>query len=880
MENIITDKLLFDKKVFSEKLKKSSNPLSIFKEALNNGYEYLTSNFIPGENIEFLVKQQTWLIDQLLMFAWRDYIHSDELSLIAVGGYGRAELSLGSDIDLMILKKSRLKNEYKKELESFIAFLWDFGLEVGHSVRTLKECRNQAKKDITIMTNIMESRLIIGNEKLFNEMLKITSPKKIWTAKKFFESKLLEQKNRHKKYNHSEYKLEPNIKESPGGLRDIQMIAWVAKRHFDNINLKNLISYKFLSNEEYETLRNGRNLLFAIRFGLHMIAKRREDRLLFDYQKNIAELFGFKNNEKNKGIEDFMKMYFKTVREISRLNEILLQHFQEDIIYKKNKDKIVKINSRFQKRNDLIEIINESIFERYPYSLFEIFLLIQQDPKIKGVRATTIRSIRKYIYLIDKKFRNDVINKSLFIEILKQPNLVGHKLRLMHKYGILGAYMPAFSKIEGLMQFDLYHIFTVDEHILRVIRNLRLFGLDEYKMKYPICYELVKTIPKLELLYLAGFFHDIAKGRNGDHSKLGSKDALEFCQRHGFSEYDRKLVAWLVDNHLLMSKTSQREDLDDPSTITSFAKKIGDQNRLNYLYVLTVADICGTNPELWNSWRESLLANLYHKTLHYFRKGSDKSQLKSARVKNIKDEALKLLNKIEMKAVNKIWKKIDDDYFLRHNPDEVAWHTEEIINIEDINDPLVSINKESSKGGSLIFVYMRDKRYIFTIITRAIAKLGLTILDARIITNRENYTLDTFVVLEKNGDLIKSNQRCNEIKNKILDELNFSKISSNKNKIIPKRKLKSFLIETKIIFENDKKNNRTIMEVITNDRPGVLSCIGEAMDMCGVKLQGAKITTFGERVEDIFYIQDFENNVISNPIKFECLEKSIIKTLS
>ncbi len=879
MKNVIADKFLFDKKVFEDELKKSKNHLLTFKKAYKNGCNYLINCFTPGENIEFLVKQQTWLIDQLLILAWKEFITSDELSLIAVGGYGRSELLLGSDIDLMILRKPKLKKEHKEQLELYLAFLWDFGLEVGHSVRSLNECHREAKNDITIMTNIMESRLIFGNKILFKEMIRITSPKKIWPTNKFFQEKLLEQERRHKKYNDTAYKLEPNVKESPGGLRDIQMVGWVAKRHFDNINLENLVTYKFLTTKEYKILKNGRNLLWAVRFGLHMITKRREDRLLFENQKNIAELFGFKSNN-NKGIEDFMKMYFKTICEVSRLNEILLQHFQEVIIHKKRKEKIIKINSRFQKRNNLIEIINKNIFERHPYALLEIFLLLQQDPSIVGVRATTIRYIRKYLYLIDDAFRNDVTNKSLFLEIIKQPNLVGHKLRLMHKYGVLGAYIPSFSKIIGLMQFDLFHIFTVDEHILRAIKNLRLFGAYEYKEKYPICYVLVKTIPKLELLYLAGLFHDIAKGREGDHSKLGSKDALDFCHKHGFSDYDKKLVAWLVDNHLIMSKTSQRTDLDDPETIIDFAKKVRDQTHLNYLYLLTVADICATNPELWNSWKESLLASLYYKTLHHLRRGNEKPLLKAARIKNIKQDSLNLINNIEKTKTFKIWKTVGEDYFLRHNPDEIAWHTEEIHKHKDITKPLIIINRKSSRGGSLIFVYMKDRKNIFTIITRAIANLRLTILDARIITNQKDYTLDTFVVLENDGSLIESNERCNEIKHKILNELNLSNSFSKKNKIPLKRELKSFLMPTEILFETDKKNNRTIMEVVTIDRPGVLSHIGAAMDLCGVRLQGAKIATFGERVEDIFYLQNYDNNAISDPLKFECLKKSIIETLS
>ena len=459
MKRIISDISLFDERLFVNKLKKTDEPLTLFRESLKKGYQYLIDNFIPGKNIELLVNQQTYLIDKLLVYAWQQFFDDDELCLVAVGGYGRSELLLRSDIDLMILVKARTINKFKGQLELFLTFLWDFGLEVGHSVRTPKECQHEAKKDITTMTNIMEARFITGNNLLFNEMSDLTSTKKIWSSRKFFEKKLLEQENRHKKFNDTACKLEPNIKESPGGLRDIQMIGWVAKRHFNNIDLKNLIKHKFITSAEYEILRKGRNLLWGVRFGLHMLTNRREDRLLFENQRNIAELFGFKNKG-NKGIEDFMKMYFKTIREIIRLNEMLLQHLQEEIIYKKHNEKTIKINSRFQKRNNLIEVTNKNIFKKYPYSLFEIFLLLQQNPSITGIKANTIRLIRKHLYLIDDDFRDNLINKSLFLEIIKQPNLIGHKLRLMHKYGILGAYMPSFSKIEGLMQFDLFHIFT------------------------------------------------------------------------------------------------------------------------------------------------------------------------------------------------------------------------------------------------------------------------------------------------------------------------------------------------------------------------------------------------------------------------------------
>lgn len=881
MSNIIADKFLFDEALFQRELKQQDHPLTTFKKTLKDGYDYLAEEFKSGENIELIVKRQSWLIDQLLIIAWRQFIDSEDYCLIAVGGYGRSELLLASDIDLMIIEKRWANKKDKQQLPTFLTFLWDFGLEVGHSVRTVKECQHEARNDITIMTNIMESRLLCGNEKLYEKMRKATSPEKIWSARKYFEEKLIEQKARHEKYDDSESKLEPNIKESPGGLRDLQMISWVAKRHFDNIDLSSLVKHKFLTRDEYKLLETGRNLLWRIRFALHMTTNRREDRLLFEFQRPVAELMGFISKD-NKGIEEFMKMYFKSIREISRLNEMLLQHFQEEIIYKKRKEKTVSINPRFQKRNNFIEVINKNIFKRYPFAIFELFLLTQQDPTIKGVRASTIRLIRNNLYLIDDNFRSDIRNKSLFLEIIKQPNLVGHKLRMMHRYGVLGAYMPSFAAIEGQMQFDLFHIFTVDEHILTVIQNLRLFGTDGYKEKFPICNGITRKLPKLELLYLAGLFHDIAKGRGGDHAKLGTKDALDFCKMHQLSDYDSRLVAWLVEKHLLISKTAQREDIDDPDVIKKFANELHDETHLDYLYILTVADICGTNPELWNSWKATQLTNLYQRTLHELRRGNKKPILKKERIKDTKQESLALLSNTNILEENilRLWKTVDEDYFLRHVPDEIVWHTEGILKHNDKLEPLVLVMKDSSRGGSLIFIHMQDRKNIFATTARAIEKLGLSVVDAKIITNRKGFTFDTFAVLENNGAPIKTKERSSEVKNRILKELNLTTNMHEQGNLLEKRQLKSFNLPTRISFDSDEKNNRTIMEVSTIDRPGVLSRIGMAMDMCGAKLQNAKIATYGERAEDIFYLQNDDNKMIDDPLKFECLENSIIDALS
>lgn len=880
-ESHIDEKFLFNSEAFTKSIKLSKSPLQPFKEALVHGGQILSDAFDAGFNVVELVHKRAWLVDQLLVHAWQLIITREDLALVAVGGYGRGELHPASDIDLMILEKSRGNKEDNQQIQQFLAFLWDIGLEVGQSVRTVKDCVTEGRADITVATNIMESRLLTGQFKLFESMRKLTGPNKIWPTKKFFKAKLQEQLNRHGKYANTEHSLEPNIKEGPGGLRDIQMIGWVAKRHFGVENLSDLVKHDFLTEEEYQTLYAGQTFLWRIRYALHNLTGRHDDRLLFEYQRYMAQIFGF-HTEDNRGVEQFMKMYYQTVRELSRLNEMLLQHFQEAIIYATRREKIKPVNKRFQIRNDFIEVCHDKVFEWHPFALLEIFLLKQQTLSIKGIRASTIRLIWQNSYLIDDDFRNDIRNKSLFMEIIRQPRYVGHELRRMHRYGILSKYLPAFGQIEGQMQFDLFHVYTVDEHILFVVQNMRYFGLPEYADTYPLCQKILKIIPKQELLYLAGLFHDIAKGRQGDHAKLGIKDAVDFCQKHGLSTYDAELVGWLVENHLILSKTAQREDINDPEVINKFAVKVGDREHLNYLYLLTVADVNGTNPELWNAWKNSLFSQLYNETTRALRRGLENPFNKEDRIRKTKHTALELVgNRTKSKFdIDQFWASLGEDYFVRYSPDEIAWHTKLIAENTKKQYPLIKVRQQALRGGTEIFVYMEDQDNIFATITRVLDQLGLTIVDARIITSAHGFTLDTFIVLDRSGEAIKEKHHREDIVNKLDDALStlgqrIKKISSPRS-----RKQKVFPIPTTVNFTQDEKNHRTIMEVIASDRPGFLSRVGIALAGCNVRIHGAKIATYGSRVEDIFFITDKKDEPITDPIKFESLTNFIIDTLS
>ncbi len=834
------------------------------RQALKAGTEMLQQHFEQGLVADQLVAGRCCLIDQLLQRIWQHVLQSDasKLALVAVGGYGRGELLPHSDIDLMILLPGAETPEETTRIAAFLTLLWDIGLEVGHSVRTLEDCITQGEQDITVATNLVEARLLIGAADLVDKMRIMTGPEHIWRGASFFETKLKEQAARHAKFHDTAYNLEPNIKESPGGLRDIQMIGWVAKRHFGVDSLHGLVEHQFLTEREYRTLSEGQSFLWRVRFALHSLTKRREDRLLFDYQRTLATQLGYEQGDSpSLAVEQFMKDYYRTVFELNRLNEMLLQLFQEAILYADETSEPVVINKRFQSRKGFIEVQHERVFERYPFALLEIFLLLEQHPELKGVRASTIRLIRDHRYLINDEFRNDLRTRSIFMEIIRQPRGVWHELRRMNRYGILAAYLPVFGRIVGQMQYDLFHAYTVDVHSLFVLRNLRRFTVPEHAHELPRCSEIMATIPKPELLLLAALFHDIAKGRGGDHSTLGAADAIEFCRHHGLSQYDAQLVAWLVQNHLLMSTTAQRRDIADPAVINEFAAHMQSRVRLNYLYLLTVADIRATNPGLWNSWKGALLQELYNATAEALTRGLDNPLEQDEFITETRSEARQLLLDAGLsdKNIDAVWQNLEDEYFLRHSPEEIAWNTRCIDRHSGQDTPLIELRHSSARGGTEVFIYMRTDDSLFERTTALLEQLGLDIHDARIITSRNGYALDTYLILDESGVHLQSEFQIQEIVDALTKELGTLSAQHPRVTRRPPRSFQHFNIPTQISFGNDAPNDRTILELITGDRPGLLSAVGRAFSASGVRLQNARIATFGSRAEDVFYITDTHN---------------------
>lgn len=877
---------IFDVTAFVSSLSSSATHVAKFRYALETAQTKLDKLFINNPNdIRTLIHRRARLIDQILQLAWQqfDWGIATYISLVAVGGFGRGELHPHSDIDLLILLEDK-SSAPQETISQFIALLWDIKLTVGHTVRTVSQCQQAAKNDITIATSLMESRTIIGDDKLRQAMLAMTDASQIWSSHDFFAAKSAEQRERHKKFDNNEYNLEPNVKSTPGGLRDIQTIAWVTQRHFNTTHLHDLVTQDFISESEFNALHLGQAFLWKVRYALHMLAKRNEDRLLFDYQKQLAELFGYKDTEKSLAVEQFMQQYYRTVINIGEINELILQHFDEVILHADETDDIKPLNDRFQIRKHYLEVTDVNVFNRQPSALLEIFVLLANHPTIQGVRASTIRLIREARYLIDDAFRHDPHNTALFLDLLRSPYQLTTQLRRMKRYHILGRYITEYGGIVGKMQYDLFHIYTVDAHTLWVINFMRDFLSAEAKEKYPLAVEVIALLPKVELLYIAGLFHDIAKGRGGDHSALGKVDAEFFCRRHQLGTWETNLVAWLVEHHLVMSTTAQRKDIADPDVIYEFAQLVQDEVHLNYLYCLTVADISATNPKLWNTWRASLLRRLYLETRRALRRGLENPIDKQSRISEVQREALVLLHEkgIAIADVYSLWSHLGDDYFLRDPARDIAWHTESIIRHHGTG-PLVTIREVVNRqfeGGTQIFVYAQDKEYLFAATVAALDQLNLSIQDARIITSNSGYSLDSYIVLEADGNPIGHHpQRILQIKNVLTRKLDnpdsFSEVVSRHTP----RKLRYFNFPTEVTISLDEKNQRTILELITRDRPGILALLGRLFLKFGLYLQNAKIATLGERVEDVFFLTDRHHRPLRNPDLCRQLQQTICEAL-
>lgn len=862
---------LFDKDAFVAAL--SNQPsIPLYKNTIQSGRETLNQWFSKEVNIDQLVYSHTWLIDQILITAWEQsaWDDSEHISLLAVGGYGRGELHPGSDIDILILLESDEYQIHQSEIEAFLTTLWDIGLKVGSSVRSVRECTEQARSDLTIITNLMEARPLSDPENLNKQLQEKIDIHHMWPSNQYLQAKFDEQKARHKKYADTAYSLEPNIKGSPGGIRDLHMLGWTARRHFGTQDPIKLMALNFLTEAEYEQLIRCRAFLWKIRWALHTLTGRGEDRLLFDHQRSLAEQFGYQDHPGSLAVEQFMQSYFRTVLIVGQFKDLILQHFDDKILNADKPQTITPINERFQIHNQYIEVTHDRVFADHPPAILEMFVLMTRDPDILGPRAETIRLLRDIRHTVDSQFRKDPRCAKLFLQLLQAPYGLTISLRRMARFGILGRYLPEFGRIIGQMQFDLFHTYTVDAHTLLLIKHLRSFRYEENKQRYPIASRIIHDIKKPELLYVAGLYHDIGKGRGGDHSQLGAVDAEVFCRRHGLRRVDTKLIVWLVREHLTLSTTAQKKDLSDPEVIQDFARKVGNLNSLNHLYLLTVADINATNPELWNGWRSSLLQQLYSQTRQVLEYGIENMPDSDERLQDIQQETLELLadNNLDTQSIQSLWETLDDDYFSRHDPHEIAWHTRGILAHEG-TPPLVltrETDTDREHSGSQIFVYAPDRPNLFAATVAGLDYLHISIQDARIITSSDQFSLDTYTVLEEDGSAIGNNEsRIMQIQSYLQQILSAPRQMPDAAQKRTPRQLRHFAKEPQITISNLPGIKKTLLEIKATDRPGLLARVVRTFVDLELQVHNAKVATFGEKLEDSFFITDKNHQPISDP---------------
>ena len=819
--------------------------LSQLKKSYQGKFNYHCEAFLESHNSQAYLSKQTLLVDQLIVNVWQRLSISKDIALVAVGGYGRKELFPFSDVDILIVFEKEISDVDQEAISQFITNCWDLGFKIGHSVRNIRQTKQEFNADISTATNLIESRFLIGSSIVFHKMNQVINT--ALSIKKFYKLKLQEQADRHRKYRDSAYQLEPNIKESPGGLRDLHMIRWLSISQGKGSTFKEMLENNLIDKVEFNKVQLHENKITKRRILLHILAKRIEDRLVFDVQNELADNLGFQNTKNKKSSEIVMKSYYKSVNYITLFNEILIKRLDPNV---RNKEKI-KHPLPFYIYNDLIESDQKNIAKIKPYIL-DIFLLFQQHKTVKGFGPNILGALDTLSTQIDKNYRNDPNNQKKFLDIFKSKSKVSRSLRLLNKCNILGKFIPAFGKIVAQMQHDLFHIYTVDEHTLNVIENIRRFTLDKWKHEFPECNEIFKNFKKPHLLYLGALFHDIAKGRGGDHSELGEAIALRFGRIMKLSDEDRRLIAWLVKAHLKMSSVAQKSDLADSLIINEFAAFVETQNRLDALYLLTVADIRGTSPHVWNQWKASLLRTLYLETKNNLtRDGLDISEVISER----KEIAHKILSKysINLESYNELWVNFNEGYFSRFDGKEIAWHTRALLPHFKYNKPLVKVRHGTDGQGIEVLIFTKDAEALFAKITNFFYDMKCEVVQATITTTNHHFALDVFNLIDIPNESISYKNYFQHIEKELTKYLlnKTSKLTipvNNKTLQVKYHEINSEITCKKI------KNNRYQLEVICASRPNLLGLIVKEINFLEMSVHNAKINTLGQRAEDFFII--------------------------
>lgn len=853
----------------------SINDIAEFKACVNLSYAWLRDNF-NNIHVDELVVARSHFTDALLCHAWQllGLNKQKHLTLCAVGGYGRGQLQPYSDIDLLILSKASLPSSVQNDVSQFITFLWDVRLEIGQSVRTVKETVSLAKSDVTIATNLVEARRLCGCQLTFDNLISKINKPNLWSSKAFFLAKMEEQSNRHKKFNDTSYNLEPNIKENPGCLRDIQNIGWVAKKHFCEYDGMTLIGHGYFTELEHAELIECRSNLWQIRFALHLIAGRSENRLLFDYQPDVARKLGF--GEGKEGVEKMMKHMFRIVRRVTELSSMLLQRFHQDILGI-SRSRPVILDQDFYVKDGLIGPRHENCFHS-PQAILAFLAVIKANPIVKGLDGDCIRQLRNARREFQSTYYCDIkACRETFIELICDPAFFDLGWDIMHAHGILQAYLPEWDKIVGMMQFDLFHAYTVDEHTHRLVKHVRRYYTDP--TEFPRCSRIVANLDEHQILFIAAIFHDIAKGRNGDHSTLGAQDVLEFCESHNISEKQSSMIAWLVKQHLLMSVVAQRRDIYDPDVIKEFASEVKSHTHLNLLYALTLADIRATNDNLWNDWKASLLRELYLLTQQALDNGLECQLTFQQRVDEHKEQALAMLQQdgADIAPDNPFWSQMRSDYFARFKPKQIAWHTETILRAGQIpkDDILVAASNDTTKAGTELLIYCHDRPALFAQIASVLDSRNCSIHDAQIVVSEDGYVFDSMTILDQNSDRIQSESRVKNLAQAVHQQL-MKPGRSHNNQRRMSRQMKQLDVQTKVRFYSSQ-DDATLVELEALDAPGLLARIGHLFVDLNITLKMAKIATIGERAEDVFIVCNSDGKALTQAQQVLLKKQLIIK---
>jgi [protein-PII] uridylyltransferase len=859
----------------------SSEPIADIV-SLRASRELAYADFREHQVVGRLTKQLSKLSDELLMGLWDSCELNTDAALVAVGGFGRGALFPYSDIDILILlpaDKQYFEEVLARKIERFVAQCWDTGLEIGSSVRTVAECISEAERDITVQTSLLESRLICGKKSLFKEFESIYE--KSLDQKAFFQAKLAEQIQRHYKYQDTPYSLEPNCKESPGGLRDLQVISWVSNAACLGASFKDLSIAGLITQRELTELNRNQRFIETLRANLHLLAGRRQDVLVFDLQTALAAAMGIKEESSRLASEAIMRRYYWAAKAVNQLNDVLLQNIEALLFPQESKTTHAiagKGNEYFIERQGVLDITDPQLFQRHPEQILRTFLVFAQTANVKSLSATIFRSLYNARQKMDSKWRKDAVNRALFIDILKEPDGVSRAFQLMNRCSVLGRYLPAFRKIVGQMQHDLFHVYTVDQHILMVLRNVRRFMVVEHTHEFPYCSSLIAHFEKPWLLVIAALFHDIAKGRGGDHSELGKEDVRKFAKDHGLDKADTELVIWLVAEHLNMSQVAQKKDITDPEVVQAFAKKVGDERHLTALYLLTVADVRGTSPKVWNAWKGKLLEDLYRATLRVL--GGAKPDASSELAQHQEESRTKLrLYGIEDSAYEKLWQQLDVAFFLRQDAADIAWLTRHLFIRVDSETPVVNARLSPVGEGLQIAVYIKDQEDLFARICAYFERHGFSIWDARIHTTKHGYALDTFQISGSN--LIDEAGSYRDLIQLVEYELT---AALQHNDPLPSpsmgrlsRQSRTFPIQPRVHMTPDERGHYYALSLSASDRTGLLYAISRVLAKHQVSLHTARINTLGERVEDVFLLD--AANLSKNPKLQILLETDLLEAL-